>query len=216
MTWRLCLVALLALSAVACAPRMPTAEETSEALELLRGYGPWAWLAAIALICADLALPVPQATVIAALGVLYGTAIGGTVGAIGQIAAGGLGYGLMWTSARHLVRRLVGKDAMAKMQRLFDRGGAWAIVLTRSLPYSVPEALVCLAGIAEMPPAKFLAALAVGSIPTAFVYAAIGAVWAEQPVVVLLISWLLPILTLPAVLYVLRRADRPEVAHDVE
>ena len=216
MTWRLFLLAVVALQMVACTPHLPTAGETSAALELLRGYGPWAWVAAIGLICADLALPVPQATVIAALGVLYGTAIGGTVGAIGQIAAGGLAYGLMWTSARHLVRRVVGRDALARMQRLFDRGGAWAIVLTRSLPYSVPEALVCLAGIAEMPPGKFLAALAVGSIPTAFVYAAIGAVWAEQPVIVLLISWGLPILSLPVVLYVLRRKERPEAARDVE
>jgi uncharacterized membrane protein YdjX (TVP38/TMEM64 family) len=202
---RLFLVVLLALPFVACAPRMPTAEETSEALQWLRGYGPWAWLAAIGFICADLALPVPQATIIAALGVIYGTAIGGTVGAIGQIVAGALGYGLMWTSARHLVKRLVGDDSLARMQRLFDRGGAWAIVLTRSLPYSVPEALVCLAGIAEMPLPKFLVALALGSIPTAFVYAGIGAIWAEQPLVVLLASWVLPIASLPVVLYVLRR-----------
>jgi uncharacterized membrane protein YdjX (TVP38/TMEM64 family) len=207
---QLFLVAVLALSSVACAPRMPTADETNEALQLLRGYGPWAWLAAIGLICADLALPVPQATVIAALGVLYGTAIGGTIGAVGQLAAGTLGYGLMWTSARHLVRRLVGDDSLARMQRLFDRSGAWAIVLTRSLPYSVPEALVCLAGIAGMPVMKFLGALALGSIPTAFAYAGIGAVWADRPLVVLAISWVLPIVTLPVVLYVLRPSKDPE------
>ena len=202
------LVGLFVLPLAACAPHMPTAEETDAALELLRDSGPWAWLAAIGLICADLALPVPQATVIAALGLLYGTAVGGTVGAVGQIAAGALGYGLMWTSARHLVRRLVGEDAFARMRAVFERGGAWAIVLTRSLPYSVPEALVCLAGIAGMPAGRFFAALALGSIPTAFVYAGIGAVWADRPLLVLLLSWVLPIATLPVVLYVLTGRER--------
>jgi hypothetical protein len=37
------------------------------------------------------------------------------------------------------------------------------------------------------------------------VYAGIGAIWAEQPLVVLLASWVLPIASLPVVLYVLRR-----------
>jgi uncharacterized membrane protein YdjX (TVP38/TMEM64 family) len=198
------LIAALVLSCAACAPSLPTTEEANEALDLLRTYGPWAWLAAIVLICADLVLPVPQATIIAALGVLYGTAIGGVVGAVGQIAAGALGYGLMWTSARHLVRRLVGVEALARMQRLFDQSGAWAIVLTRSLPYSVPEALVCLAGIAAMPVAQFFGALALGSIPTAFVYAGIGSLWADRPLLVLLVSWALPIALLPVVLLALR------------
>jgi membrane protein DedA with SNARE-associated domain len=34
----------------------------------------------------------------------------------------------------------------------------WAIVLTRSLPYRVPEAMVFLAGLAGMPMRKFTAA----------------------------------------------------------
>jgi hypothetical protein len=42
------------------------------------------------------------------------------------------------------------------------------------------------------------------SIPTAFVYAAIGAIWAERPLVVLLVGWVLPIPTLPVGPYVLR------------
>ena len=181
MEWRLLLVAVFALpwwpAHRGCRWQRRRTTRCSSCVPTGRGPG-WS---AIGLICADLALPVPQATVIAALGVLYGTVIGGTVGAIGQIAAGALGYGLMWTSARHLVKRLVGDDSLARMQRLFDRSGAWAIVLTRSLPYSVPEALVCLAGIAGMPVPKFLGALALGSIPTAFVFAGIGEVWAARP-----------------------------------
>jgi uncharacterized membrane protein YdjX (TVP38/TMEM64 family) len=209
MRWRAAALFIGFALCAGCAPHLPTAEETDEFLNLLREYGPWAWLIAIGLICADLALPVPQATVIAALGVLYGTTIGAVVGTIGQIAAGLLGYALMWTSARHAVRRLVGDSSLAKMRGVFDRSGTWAIVLSRSLPYSIPEALVFLAGIAAMPLGKFLTALILGSVPTAFVYAGIGALWADQPLLVLFVSWVVPLLCTPLVLYLLRDRRGP-------
>ena len=91
------------------------------------------------------------------------------------------------------------------MERLFDQGGAWAIVLTRSLPYSVPEAMVFLAGLAGMPMGKFIAALTIGSVPTAFVFAAIGAGWANRPILALVVSYVLPIFLLPIALYLMRR-----------
>jgi uncharacterized membrane protein YdjX (TVP38/TMEM64 family) len=96
------------------------------------------------------------------------------------------------------------------MESLFDRAGAWAIVLTRSLPYSVPEAIVFLAGLAGMPMRKFTMALTVGSVPTAFAFAAIGAGWADQPILALIVSYVLPMLLLPIALYLMRvRASRP-------
>ena len=82
--------------------------------------------------------------------------------------------------------------------------GAWAIILTRSLPYSVPEAVVFLAGLAGMPMGKFTAALTIGSVPTAFVFAAIGAGWADQPILALAVSYVLPILLLPITLHLMR------------
>ena len=90
------------------------------------------------------------------------------------------------------------------MEGLFERAGAWAIVLSRSLPYSVPEAVVLLAGLAGMPVGTFTAALAVGSVPTAFAFAAIGAGWADQPVLALLVSYVVPILLMPIALYLMR------------
>jgi uncharacterized membrane protein YdjX (TVP38/TMEM64 family) len=85
-----------------------------------------------------------------------------------------------------------------------EQGGAWAIVLTRSLPYSIPEAMVFLAGLAGMPMGRFIAALTIGSVPTAFVFAAIGAGWADQPIVALVVSYLLPIPLLPMALHLVR------------
>jgi uncharacterized membrane protein YdjX (TVP38/TMEM64 family) len=200
---RLLEIAVLSLVLGACA--IPTPQEASEAVLTLRRYEDWAWAVGIVLIWADVVLPVPQTAVIAALGIIYGTVLGGLLGTVGLITGGLLGYGLMHTSARRFAHRLAGPGALRRMERLFDRGGAWAIVLTRSLPYSVPEAMVFLAGLSGMPIRKFAAALAIGGVPTAFVFAAIGAGWSDQPIVALVVSYVLPIPLLPLVLYLMRR-----------
>jgi uncharacterized membrane protein YdjX (TVP38/TMEM64 family) len=141
---------------------------------MLQKYDAWAWAVGIALIWADLVWPVPQTVVIAALGIIYAPVLGGLLGSVGRVTGGLLGYVLMLTSARHIVRRLVGRRSLDGNGVFFERAGAWAIVLTRILPYSIPEAMVFLAGLAGMPMQKFIAALTVGSVPTAFAAPAIG------------------------------------------
>jgi uncharacterized membrane protein YdjX (TVP38/TMEM64 family) len=199
----LALIAALAILLASCA-RIPTAEEANDAVLMLREYDSWAWALGIVLIWADVVLPVPQTAVIAALGIIYGTVLGGLLGSFGLISGGIFGYALMRTSARRLVNRLVGRQSLHRMETLFDRTGAWAIVLTRSFPYSIPEAIVFLAGLAGMPMGKFTMALTVGSIPIAFAFAAIGAGWADQPILALVVSYVVPILLLPIALYVMR------------
>jgi uncharacterized membrane protein YdjX (TVP38/TMEM64 family) len=195
----LILIGVLSLAFAACA-RMPTPEAANDAVLTLRTYESWAWALGIALIWGDVVLPVPQTAVIAALGIIYGTLLGGLLGSLGLITAGLLGYVLMLTSAR----RFVGPKSLHKIESVFDRSGAWAIVLTRSLPYSVPEAVVFLAGLAAMPIRRFTAALTLGSVPTAFAFAAIGAGWADQPILALTVSYMLPILLLPVTLHLMR------------
>ena len=196
-------VGVLSLMLASCA--IPTPQEASDAVLTLRQYEGWAWAVGIVLIWADLVLPVPQTAVIAALGIIYGTLLGGLLGTLGLITSGLLGYGLMLTSARRFAQRFAGSRSLRKMESLFDRGGAWAIVLTRSFPYSIPEAMVFLAGLARMPIRKVTVALTIGSVPTAFAFAAIGAGWADQPILALAVSYVLPILLLPIALYLLRR-----------
>ena len=198
------MIGALTLELAACAS-IPTPDQANDAVLTLRTYGGWAWALGIALIWVDLVLPVPQTAVIAALGIIYGTLLGGLVGSLGLISGGLLGYALMRTSARRFAQRFAGPRSLRKMEALFDRSGAWAIILTRSLPFSVPEAMVFLAGLARMPMRKLTAALTVGSVPTGFVFAGIGAGWADQPILALAVSYLLPILLLPIALYLMQR-----------
>jgi uncharacterized membrane protein YdjX (TVP38/TMEM64 family) len=199
----LVVVGVVALALASCAT-IPTPEDANDAVLMLRKYDAWAWAVGIALIWADLLLPVPQTVVIAALGIIYGALLGGLLGSVGLITGGLLGYILMRTAARRMVKRFIGTQSLNSMESLFERAGAWAIVLSRSLPYSIPEAMVFLAGLAGMPMGKFTAALAVGSVPTAFIFAAIGAGWADQPILALAVSYGLPLLLLPIALYLMR------------
>jgi len=194
---------ILALALTACAT-IPTPQDTNDAVLVLQKYDAWAWAAGIALIWADLVLPIPQTVVIAALGIIYGTFLGGLLGSVGLITSGLLGYALMLTSARRLVKHFVGPRSLNKMESLFERSGAWAIVLTRSLPYSIPEAVIFLAGLAGMRVGKFTAAMTIGSVPTGFIFAAIGAGWADQPLLAIVVSYILPILLMPVALYLMR------------
>jgi len=203
----LIVIGVLSLVLASCAA-IPTTQEANDSVLALRKYGSWAWALGIGLIWADLVLPIPQTAVIAALGIIYGTLLGGLLGSLGLITGGLLGYGLMRTAARRFAQRFVGPRSFGKMEGFFDRGGTWAIVLSRSLPYSVPEAMVFLAGLAGMPMRKFTAALTLGSVPTAFAFAAIGDGWADQPIVALAVSYVLPILLLPLALYLMRRRAR--------
>jgi len=188
-----------------CAWRLPTLEETTASVSRLRDHDAWAWALGIGLIWADLVLPVPQTAIIAALGVVYGTIVGGLVGSFALITSGLLAYFLMRTHARRFFVRLAGRRSLDTMGVFFDRSGTWAIVLTRSLPYSIPEAMTFLAGLSRMPFEKFLTAMVLGSVPTAFVFAGIGARWADQPLLALALSYLLPVALMPVVLHTMRK-----------
>jgi len=115
-------VGIVALALTSCAT-IPTPQEANDAVLMLRKYDAWAWAVGIALICADLVLPVPQTVVIAALGIIYGTVLGGLLGSVGLIAGGLLGYVLMLTSARRMVKRFVGPWSLNTMESLFERAG---------------------------------------------------------------------------------------------
>jgi len=201
---RLLVAVVLGLAIVSCAARVPTIEEVNQVVLQLRDYRAWAWLVGVLAIWLDLVLPVPQTAVIAALGILYGTVVGGLLGSVALIIGGLLGYALARRYGRGAAARLVGDRSLERVERWFDRAGTWAVVLTRSLPYSVPEAVVFAAGLGRMRARDLLVALSLGSIPTAFVFSAIGAGWEEQPALALGISYGLPIPLLPLVLYAMR------------
>ena len=157
----------------------------------LTDYGRWAWAAGLLLLTMDLVLPIPATAVMAALGFVYGPLAGGLLGAAGSILSGLLAYGLCRLLGRRGAARLLGPSDLARGERLFARVGGWLVVLSRWLPL-FPEVIACMAGLTRMPAGAFVAALACGSLPLAFTFAAVGHAGVDRPGLALGLSALLP------------------------
>lgn len=159
----------------------------------MAGYGAGAGFAGIGLLVADLLLPIPSTLVMSALGLTYGTWVGGLYAAAGTALSGLVAYGLSRWLGRPLAVRLAGVDALESGEKLFAGGGAWLVAGSRCVPI-LPEAIACLAGLHQMPFRTFLFALLCGSVPTGFLFAAIGALGQEEPAWALALSVIVPVL----------------------
>lgn len=161
-------------------------------LAWLRAQGDWAWLAGVGLLVADLALPIPSTIVMSALGVIYGAILGGVLAGGGSMLSGVIAYGLSRCAGRPMAVRFAGEEGLVRTEGLFAKRGAWLVLTSRWLPI-LPEAVACLAGLARMPFRTFLAALAVGSLPTGFAFAGIGAIASERETLAVILSATLPL-----------------------
>lgn len=165
------------------------------AIRWVHNWGAWGWAAVLALLSADLVLPLPATGVMSAAGYLYGAFVGGCVSAAGSFLSGMIAYGLCRGFGLGIAEKLAGKEDLLRGEALFRRRGAWLVALSRWLPL-LPEVVACLAGVSRMPLRTFTIALACGSLPMGFVYAAIGAAGQSNPGLALGLS-----IIVPAILY---------------
>ena len=194
---------VLILTAVLCLPfvfwgsRFEAWFTGDAAVRWLRELGPWGWLGGVGLLVSDLFLPVPATAVMSALGFVHGPWVGGTMSAAGSFLAGALAYGLTRWIGPRWAARLAGEEELRKYEALFARSGAWIVALSRWLPL-LPEVVACLAGLSRMPARVFFVALACGSVPLGFVFAAIGAAGQSRPALALTLSIVIPALLIVA------------------
>lgn len=147
----------------------------------------------VGLLWVDALMPIPATAVIAGLGLAYGPVTGGLLASVGSIGSGLIGYGICRAAGQRGARLLLGERDLQRAERYFDRMGGWTIALSRWI-IVVPEVLVCVAGLAQMPFRQFVLALVVGSVPMCFTYAVVGYLGRDQPVLALVISAVLPAL----------------------
>ncbi|HEY0966509.1 MAG TPA: VTT domain-containing protein [Opitutaceae bacterium] len=166
--------------------------DQATAITWLERFDRWGWLAGIGLLVVDLFLPVPGTVVMSALGYMYGTLMGGAVSATGSFLSGLLAYFLCRKLGRRAAIRLAGEKDLVKGEKLFAHSGGWLVAFSRWLPV-FPEVIACMAGLTRMPPAAFMTALACGSVPMGFTYAAIGNLGVESPGAALALSAVVPL-----------------------
>jgi uncharacterized membrane protein YdjX (TVP38/TMEM64 family) len=140
------------------------------------------WLAGplgAALLIVDLFLPIPTTIIIGAMGSVLGITQGTFWGWLGLNLSAWLGYGLArWKGVQWAK---VSAGDQERFSEWFNRSGAWAVLLSRWVPI-LPEVISLLAGLYGMSSRKFLAAVALGSLPPAWLYAWMGATAVETPV----------------------------------
>ncbi|MES2569091.1 MAG: VTT domain-containing protein [Verrucomicrobiota bacterium] len=191
------LITSIALAVLLCIPFLIWGDDFMRwftgpaAIEWVRGWGAWGWLALLILLVSDLFLPIPATPLMSVAGLLYGTLLGGLLSATGSFAAGMTGYWLCRGFGRGIALRLAGEKELAANETLFRRSGPWLVAASRWLPL-LPEVISCLAGLTRMPARVFALSLACGSLPLGFVYAAIGAAGEENPRLAMGLSILLP------------------------
>lgn len=158
----------------------------------MRQFGGWAWLAGIALIASDIALPIPSTAVMAAIGIIYGPILGGLISASGSVLAGATGYLVCRLIGPKSAEKLAGAEGLAQTRVLFDRYGGWIVAGSRWLPI-LPETISFLAGLTAMPVRSYLAALACGAVPLGFVFATAGYIGSENAFLTIAICALAPL-----------------------
>lgn len=165
----------------------------------LQKSGPYAWLAAWLLLLSDIVMPIPGTVVMSALGYIYGTLVGGLLAAAGSMMAGLAAYGACRLMGERAARWILGEKDYQRGHQWFDNGGGWLVCLSRALPI-LPEVVACTAGLVRMPFKRFVIALACGSLPMGFVFAAIGSAGHDTPGLAMTLS-----LAFPAVLWTVAR-----------
>jgi len=145
----------------------------------------------VALLAADLFLPIPSSIVMVLSGAAFGAFWGGLLSLIGSVGGEWLGFELVRHYGRRASGRIVGDEEIDRLGRVFARHGAAAIAVTRALPV-VMETMSVVAGLSTMTRRTFVVASLVGTAPIVFVYAWAGAVSRQTgnalPAVVMLLA----------------------------
>jgi len=147
---------------------------------LLTNPDPWlsrgGWIAAalgVALLIADVLLPVPSSLVMIAHGALFGVAGGTLLSLAGSLGAGIFGFAL-GRRGGPLLSRLIPEEERLRADALLRRWGDLAVVVTRPVPI-LAETLSILAGASPMGWGRMIVATLAGSLPAALIYALAGA-----------------------------------------
>jgi len=138
-----------------------------------RAAGAGAALLGIGLLLIDVVLPVPSSLVMTLHGTLFGVAGGMLLSTIGGVGAALTGFGL-GRLGEPMLQRLLRPDERVRANAMLARWGVLAILLSRPVPL-LAESVAILAGASPLRWSSAALAALAGTLPTALLYAWIGA-----------------------------------------
>ncbi|MDT8446335.1 MAG: VTT domain-containing protein [bacterium] len=168
----------------------------------LRAWGPWAALLSISLyILQAIAAPIPAFALSLANGWVFGWFWGGLLSWFGGVLSAWVCFRLARYWGRGVVERRLGNRRLAQLDLWAQRGGFWAVLVFRLVPFLPFDPLAFALGLSGMNQRRFVVANLAGQFPAAFFYASLGEAWNGG-------IWWLVLLLLPMFL-ILARANPP-------
>jgi uncharacterized membrane protein YdjX (TVP38/TMEM64 family) len=128
----------------------------------------------IALLMADIVLPVPASLVSTAAGALLGVGAGFAASLVGMTLTCQVGYALGRRYGAPLARRLISDEEMTRVATQVNRRGLWAFAMLRPIPV-LAEASVLWAGVMRVNPMRYSAVTLLANAGLSMLYAAVGA-----------------------------------------
>lgn len=126
----------------------------------------------VALLVADLLIPVPSSLIMVAFGAIFGVWQGALLSLLGSTGAALVGFAV-GRAGGPLLARLVPAPEQARADAMLRRWGLLAIVASRPVPL-LAETVIVLAGASPLGWRRAILAAAVGSLPPALLYAVAG------------------------------------------
>ena len=130
-------------------------------------------IASVVLLTVDIFLPVPSSLIMIANGALFGIVIGSLLSLVGNLSAAVIGF-FIGRRGGSLLERLLSRSQRVQANRLLEKWGLLAIIVTRPIPL-LAETTVIVAGTSEISWSKMALATFAGSLPASLLYALTGA-----------------------------------------
>jgi uncharacterized membrane protein YdjX (TVP38/TMEM64 family) len=127
----------------------------------------------VSLLIADVLLPIPSSLVMVAHGALFGVVTGTFLSLLGSLGAALFGFAIGRRGGK-LLAGIVTAEERARADRMLNRWGALAVVVTRPVPL-LAETVAIIAGTSTLGWGRMTLAALVGSLPPALLYALTGA-----------------------------------------
>lgn len=164
----------------------------------------------IALLIADILIPVPSSIVMIISGMLFGGFLGGLIALTGSLAGSLINFQMSRILGQTKIKRWLGEKEYNTLSKVMQKYGAYIVIFTRMVPLAT-ESVSAIAGISNMKFARFILMNIVGFLPIVFFYSYSGAIYKEEPssiFIVLVIGFLVPVL----IWYLLLKMIKPKYA----
>ncbi len=151
----------------------------------LADLGAWAYVVAPLAMAAVAVLPIPAEAPAMANGMLFGPVVGSLVTWVGALVGAAVSYEIARRAGRPLAGRMVGPDALVRIDETVERAGWWGLLGLRFVPVVAFTALNWGAGLCAVPRGRFLWTTAVGIVPGVILFTTsgtgLGALWRRSP-----------------------------------